>query len=480
MADITLVNLNMLYMRTVDAVAREVHLPLGALYLTSALETAGWEVDFRDLQTNECADPFDADEIARFLNKPAPVLGLSVMANLLPFAVLAAKRFKADHPDVTVVLGGVGPFAVERQLLERFPWIDIIARGEAERSLPLLLQALNNGAPLDKVPGIFFRGEHGIIETPPAPRIHDLDAIPRPAYYKVNLNDYNGYGMVSSRGCPFACTFCSVAPVWGRKPCFRSPQGIVSEMKDLYEQAGVDLFLFQDEFFVASKERVLAFCHELRRSGLPVLWKSFARIDRTDSETLKTMAASNCVEVRYGVESASQKILDRTRKGFKAEDAIKVITNAVKVMPHVDAFFMWGFPFETMAEFRQSLFQMIALRMTGVRILPSLLCWLPQTDLYHEYRTQLNLEFCPGLLPEYMVTGHEITYALEMKILPQHAAIFEFISQHPDLFPGFFHHDLKNNIWPKLKILQQFGFYPRISSGAPTQPLSTGLAPAAV
>ena len=93
-ADITLVNLNMLLIRYGEEVDRELHVPLGCLYLTRALEDAGFSVDFRDYQTCEVEEPFDAGAFLAFLEDPAPLIGLSCMANLLPFTVLAAKALK--------------------------------------------------------------------------------------------------------------------------------------------------------------------------------------------------------------------------------------------------------------------------------------------------------------------------------------------------------------------------------------------------
>jgi hypothetical protein len=250
-----------------------------------------------------------------------------------------------------------------------------------------------------------------------------------------------------------------VAPVWGRLPHFREPAGIVAEMKLLHEQHGVELFLFQDEFFVSSKERVYAFCEELHKSGLPVRWKAFARVNLADAAVMKAMADAGCIEIRFGIESGSNRILERTNKGFTIEQAIEVVSEAVCHFPRVDTFFIWGFPFETMEDFHQTVFQMIAFRLIGARILPSLLCLLPQTDIYREYKDQVNLTFHPGLLPEYMLTGHEICDDGHLQVSPLHQFIFDFIQEHPDLFPGFFHIDLETNVLPKFEILREHGFY---------------------
>ena len=460
-ADITLLNLNLLYVRYLDTVDRELHLPLGCLYLTRALEQAGYTVDFRDYQLTQASEPFSTDAILRFLEGAAPVVGFSCMANLLPFAILAMKEYKKQHPEATLILGGVGSKAVEEQILERFPWIDVIAVGEGERTGPELLAAIRRGDDLTRVAGLVVRGRDGrIVRTPMRERVPDLDVIPFPAFEHIDLKQYRGYGLMSSRGCPYPCTFCSVAPVWDHASTFRSIGNIVDEMQMLHEKAGVKMFLFQDEYFVSKKARVMEFCDALSRSGLKVMWKSFGRVDLTDREMMEAMAATGCVELRFGIESGCDRILQLVKKGFSAEQAIARVSEAVGIFPRVDAFYIWGFPFETLDDFHQTVFQMVSLRMLGARILPSMLCLLPQTELYQAYAGKAKLEFCPELFPEYMITGHEISTLSKFEIAPQHRPIYEFIQAHPDLFPGFFHIDLAGNILPKLAVLKKFGFYP--------------------
>ena len=464
MADITFVNLNMLHVRYDGSYERELHLPLGLLYLTTVLEKAGLEVDFRDYQRCPADDPFDLDTFADFVADPAPIVGISCMANLLPFAILAAERVKQRHPDRTLVLGGVGAKAVERQVLQRFPWIDLIAHGEAEHAIVPLVETLQNGGDLAQVPGLFYRGaDDRIRETVPPARIEDLDSIARPAYHRVELPAYDAYGMVSSRGCPYQCSFCSVAPVWNHTCHFRSAEDVVAEMKELHEAAGVDLFLFQDEFFVSSKQAVLDFCDRFKRSGIPARWKAFARVDLADDEVMQAMASAGCLEIRFGIESGSARMLELTSKGFTPEMAVDVVSRATQMFPRVDTFFIWGYPDETMDDFHQSLFQMLSFRLMGARILPSLLCLLPQTEMYRQLSAaeRDQLAFCEELLPEYVITGHEICKVGATAIADEHRQYFDFIGQHKDLFPGFFLLDVEDKIMPKLRILQEHGFYTR-------------------
>jgi radical SAM superfamily enzyme YgiQ (UPF0313 family) len=460
MADITILNLNMLYVRYFDSIERERHVPLGPLYVTAALEAAGFAVDFRDYQTHEADELFSPDEIVRFLDGAAPVVGFSCMANLLPFTLLSMKAYKEAHPDHTLILAGVGPKAVEQLILERFPWVDLIVRGESETLAPRLMAALQNGGSLHRVPGLSFRDEDQVVHTERPARIENLDQILPPAYERIDLSRYTGYGVITSRGCPYPCTFCSVAPVWDLKAYHRSPQSVIEEMKRLHDLGGAELILFQDEFFVSGRRRVKAFCDRLAASGLEVHWKAFGRINLTDAPTMEAMERTGCVELRFGIESGSDEVLSRMRKGFTAGETIDVIRQACDIFRRVDAFYVWGFPYERMDDFYASVFQMVAFRLMGARILPSLLCLLPQTRIFQDEVNVDDLQFAPDLLPEYMITGHEVSRFAHIDIRPEHAAVFEFIQQHRDIFPGFFHLDLEGNIRPKLRVLQEFGFYP--------------------
>jgi len=444
--DITLINLNMLYIRYFDTIDRERHVPLGPLYIATALENAGFAVDFRDYQMVSADDPFDSKVMADFLSDPAPILGVSAMTNLLPFTILALKEFREWHPHIKIILGGVGTKAIEKEILSEFPWIDIIVRGEGEITSVELMKSLKNGGDLTGIKGITYRQKGNVVENPDRPRISDIDSISFPAFNKIDLSMYRGYNMVTSRGCPYPCTFCSVAPIWGLTSYFRSDESIISEMKYLNNKAGVKLFLFQDEFFLSSNKRVKSFCKALKESGLDVKWKVFGRVDLVDRETMDEMVRAGCIEIRFGIESGSDKILQLTRKGFNAEEATEVVSEALQCFPRVDTFFVWGFPFEDMDDFYQSVFQMISYRMMGARILPSLLSLLPQTEIYKEYKDKAELQFCEDLFPEYMITGHEISNFINVSISEKHKYIFDFIKSYPHLFPGFFHINLKDNV----------------------------------
>ena len=157
--------------------------------------------------------------------------------------------------------------------------MDVIARGEGEETGPELMRALDGGSAdaLASVQGISYRQQWlDRAQSRPAPPAQSRCASAFPPFEKIALNRYQGYGMMTSRGCPYPCTFCSVAPVWNYQSFSRSPENIVEEMALLHRQAGVDLFLFQDEFFVSGKKQVMAFCDAMERAGLSVIGRRLA------------------------------------------------------------------------------------------------------------------------------------------------------------------------------------------------------------
>ncbi len=460
MKDITLVNLNMLYVRFTDGkMFIQNHLILGPLYWVSALENNGISVDFRDYQMIDSEKIFDIEVFLNFIENPAPIIGFSCMANLLPFVLFALPKIKERYPNSTILLGGVGAAGIEMETMQRFPQLDVIHCGEGDVTVPLLIRQLLNNESIEDVPSIVYRIDNQVRINPKSERIQLPDGILFPAWDRLDMPKYQGYNILGSRGCPYPCTFCSITPIWGWKAYSRSNESIVEEMKILHERYGVQEFLFQDEYFVSNPKRIIDFCKLLKKSKLKIVFKAFARIDLVNRESLKALADAGCIELRFGIESGSDKILKLIKKGITSKQCLEQIALAKKYIPRVDAFYVWGFPYETMQDFSETIFQMITLRGMGINCLPSLLTYLPQTALYKELPDKSKLEFCPYLLPEYMVSGIENRLSVRVKIESEFQPLFDFIIENKDLFPGFFHIDIENNILPKLAMLEEFEFY---------------------
>ena len=193
--------------------------------------------------------------VPRFPPRPAPVIGLSCMANLLPFTILAMRALKERYPDRTLVLGGVGTKAVEEQILARFPWIDIICRGEGELTGPELLRTIA----ARRRPG----GRAGRVLPPRRPHrpqarprsgSTDLDAIPLPGLREGRPEALRRLRHDDQPRLPVSLHVLLGGPGVEPRELQPRPANIVDEMELLHRAAGVDLFLFQDEFFVSRQD----------------------------------------------------------------------------------------------------------------------------------------------------------------------------------------------------------------------------------
>jgi radical SAM superfamily enzyme YgiQ (UPF0313 family) len=310
--DVTLVNLNLMLANGGGYYDEENYVPLGILYIAASLERAGYAAEFVDYQLFSHARLFDPDLFVEALGDTAPIIGLSCMSNLLPFAILVAERLKKKRPGCTVVLGGVGPSPVAAGILQAFPFIDIVVEGDGE----LAMIAIAGG---DRT------------RLPPRAEPRNLDALPLPAYGLLDFANYiPARSLVTSRGCPYRCTFCTEPHNFGGHVRFRSVESVIEEMTWLHRLHAHATFLFQDDTLPIDRKRFARMLAALRALPFAVQWKCFSRVDLMDDELMAEMAASGCVQVRYGIESGSNQTLARIRKGFTIEQAFDVTTRSVR------------------------------------------------------------------------------------------------------------------------------------------------------
>ncbi len=463
-ADLSLININLLFFNNQGEIDCEIHPPLGPLYLISYLQKFNYTTDFIDHQAfffeHPDRDAFNVDSALWFYGELSDIVGLSCMANLLPFTLLIAEAIKKKYPEKTILLGGVGPFGVEYELLKEFPHIDVIARGEGEETLLELVQTIQNKKSLHDVLGIHFRSSDGqIIKTDERPRLA-LDELFLPAYDHIDLSNYDAANVITNRGCPYPCSFCSVAPIWNHRTTFRKTEHIIAEIRMLNKEYGIKQILFQDEFFYSGEKKMLKFCDAIEEMDLDIEWKCFGRVNLVTEKAMKRMAEVGCTEIRYGIESGSDSVLSEVTKKFSIKEAVDAIDMSLKIFPAVEAFFIWGFPFEDMNDFLMTAIQMERLRDKGVNVLPSLLSFLPQTEIYKDYKAGKyndKLTFDPKILPIFVVTGHEVL-GENVKIPEKYQLMFNLVEKNPNIFPGFYLYDIQNNVLPKKAILEQMGF----------------------
>jgi radical SAM superfamily enzyme YgiQ (UPF0313 family) len=246
-----------------------------------------------------------------------------------------------------------------RQILEEYNQVDFAFMGEAEYSLISFFNGEGHGS----IPGLIYRNESEVLSPVPFIRSDILDEISWPRYEKFELKKYaNEMGIISSRGCPYSCVFCSVGLTLGKKVRVRSVENIGDEMQYWYEK-GKRLFNFLDDNFTFYKERVFSICDEIEKrnlKGLILRASNGLRADRLDREMLSRMKQVGFKSFGIGVEAGNNNILKILRK----DETIEQIENTIKLCCdmgfEISLFFVYGTPGETVEDIEDSI--MIAKR----------------------------------------------------------------------------------------------------------------------
>lgn len=425
---------------------------MGCLYLVSVLERAGIEVDFRDYQifVSENPRPLDIDCFLSFLAGSAPIVAVSCMVSMLPFVILGTKRFKEHQPDRRVILGGPGPSGAADDIISSFPWIDVVGVGEGEETLVEIVKTMKAGGDLQSVKGIVYRNDSGCHRTQARPRISNPDEIPFPAYDRVTLSDYTCIPIITGRGCPFRCAFCDVGPLWGNRTGYRSIENVEEELGRLKSVHGIDTVHIADDTFNLKRKRAEAMCDVIGALGLD--WTCLARVDLLDEALIERMAGSGCHSLFLGIESGSDAVLEKIRKKFSIKKATKVVELTTKYMKKVVASYIWGFPFETMWDFKQTIFSVISMWYINARPGLKLLSPMPLSPLGIEYKDQL--EYSEELCSVFASLGNVVPGEMKRRAeIPEE--LKDLIKNYPDVFMGFYY--IKHEgIFEKAEYLKKF------------------------
>ncbi|MGD2247735.1 MAG: radical SAM protein [Candidatus Methanofastidiosia archaeon] len=403
----------------------ETTVPLGPLYIAAVLDDMGCQVDFRDYQLSGYQNPLSQKSILDFLSNSEDFLCVSCLFNTLPFVLAALKKIKDKTPEKTIILGGPGPSSVAEKLMEKFSCIDVIVKGEGEATM----KELAENTPLNRINGIVYRDNGKVVTTPKRERINNLDCLPFPAYDIIDLSLYDHAGIITARGCPYHCSFCEVAPLWGYHTEQRSVDQVIKEIQ-LLQEYGIDTIHFYDDTFVINRKWVLSFCEKLQKESIDISWMCNGRINLMDETLLSAMADAGCTAVQYGIESGSDHVLEKIEKKITVTQIKKIINSTSQYMDTISNF-MWGFPFETLEDFFQTVYLMGEVATMGSLVSLFLLSPLYLSPIYKEYHTTLRFseDLMSNLLGDVFDT-----------ILPEEKQeIIALIRQNPDIFSGFYH-----------------------------------------
>ena len=328
--------------------------PLGLAIIAAMLEKNGYLVKTLDLPALSLSETSLPMIICR--EKP-DVIGVTAMSPTINSAVSVVKKVKEYDSNVTVVLGGAHATILPEETLQNTPEIDIIVRGEGEQTTLELVKVLEEDpGDIDQVLGITYREGTSIKSNPLRPPILDLDALPFPAFHLLPMGKYRlhppfgrqtpAMPIITSRGCPFRCIFCSKA-VFGKKYRSNSPAYIVDEIRFLKEKFGVKEIKFYDDVFTLDRKRVVAICKQLKEQGIDIPWSCETRVNLVDDELLGVMKDAGCYMIEYGVESGNQEILNNLKKDITLEKTIEAFKLTHEAGIETVAYFMLGSPQET-------------------------------------------------------------------------------------------------------------------------------------
>ena len=317
--------------------------PTDLMYLAAIAEQCGYEAMIRDYSQG---GNFEVD-----LKEFQPDFLVANLATpTFQSDMMAIKLAKDINPSICTIVKGAPFLTYNTNTIYENPFIDYVIIGEAEFTLKEILE----GVPDNEILGSCYRENFQPIKNEKRPFIENLDELPFPARHLVDNSIYRrpDNGKVQAvvkvaRGCPFHCFFCLATPVSGAKVRKRSPENIVAELKECVEKYNIRNFLFWSDIFNLDREWTLELCKKIIESGLKITWSSNTRADTMDDEMAKMMYKSGCRLVSIGVESGSQKMLDKIGKKITLDN----IRNTVKILKKnkikIYNYFVIGLPWET-------------------------------------------------------------------------------------------------------------------------------------
>ncbi|NQU98782.1 B12-binding domain-containing radical SAM protein [Candidatus Woesearchaeota archaeon] len=423
MSDITIVNMNVRRQTSKE-------LPTGALTLVSVFENEGIEVDFKDYaEKKRNLDLFNIKNTYNYLRNTKRFLLISYLANMRPNLLLALEKLKETNPEKKIILGGYIQEKTAIHMIEQFPFIDVIYLGYADKTICEVYKRLKDGQSLRGIGSIVFSENNRIIISKKINRT-DIN-IPKPAYHKIKIKDYDTVCISDSVGCPYKCTFCATPTTMGSKIYYSPISQLRKEITTLYDK-GVKKINFIGESFGINKKKVNEICNFFNEEKMDLKWSCYGRINYMTKEILQKISKAGCYNIFYGVESGSNKVLRTIKKGFNTTEAMEKIIETKKYIEGVRLNLMWGYPFETMKDFMKTILLSAKLNAMGMDTGLWLLSPVTDTPIYEKYNHRMR--FSPD----------KICIRYDYKEIKKDEKLRKIISNHPEIFTDFYHYHSKN------------------------------------
>ncbi len=329
--------------------------PIDLAYMSSVLQSQGVECRIRDYPAERKGwDSLRGDiEIFR-----PDMLVISVTTPTLSIDMRACDIAKKMRPGIITVAKGAHFIVNSKKVLETYKGLDVIIRSEPESVIGEIARADDLG----RLAGISYRRGDSVLENPSAGFIDNLDSIPFPdrGLLRNELYIRPDTGQVqttiqANRGCPIGCVYCLAQPVSGSRIRARSPKNLVDEIEVCIRNHGIRNFFFRGDTFTWDKRWVIQVCKEILDRSLKISWVCNSRVDTIDDERLRWMKRSGCWLISLGIESGSQDILDRIKKGIRLDQAREAVKGSMRYGIKTFLFFMIGFPWDSSSTIRESI-----------------------------------------------------------------------------------------------------------------------------
>lgn len=333
--------------------------PISMAEIAAVLEARGMEARITDAGAEEV----DINRLKDKIDAFAPdLLMINTATPTIEYDLSMAAWAKKHWSGIRTAAFGIHVSQLPKECMTMQTDLDFIVRNEPELTAAELAETLEDGSDPSTVLGITYRKGDEVVTTPPRPYVEDLDSLPFPAWHRVDTSRYvlpytkRRYLLVASaRGCPHRCTFCVAKGYYGNRVRLRSPESVVRELQWIGERFGIFDFLFWTESFTLNRKLVMGVCEGILEKNLKIRWVCNSRVDHVDPEMLAAMKRAGCWMIGYGVESSSQEVLDRAKKGITVEQIEKATRWAREAGIQVSAHIVFGLPGDTRETIRDTI-----------------------------------------------------------------------------------------------------------------------------
>jgi len=326
---------------------------LGMAYLHSSIRQAGYDIHTEN--HNNTPEYISLPSIREFLEKERPdylLIQMFTMTRVSSYRVV--RLAKKLNPNIKIIVGGVHASVLYRQLVDNFP-IDFVVIGEGELTIVELLDALENGKPTDKIKGLAYKDkgegqlpERKTIITETRELNKDLDDLPFPAHELFLTQKSKVANIITTRGCPFLCSFCCLHTISKRMFRKRDIDSVVDEIEHIINIfSGIEIIQLADDTFALDMKRAKNLCREIIRRGIKVKFWCSTRFKPVDLELFELLVQAGFTDVGFGLESGSPKMLKDMHKGITQKDVLETFEMIKDIPITPTTFLMVGFPEES-------------------------------------------------------------------------------------------------------------------------------------